>query len=301
MKGRSRSRDRGGRRKIGALALVAALLALGGLAWCLASPGKERQQHRVPTPERPPAATPAPREAPAARLRVEVLQSLHHDPHAFTQGLLWHDGGFWESTGLYGSSTLRRVDPSGTVERQVSLPPSLFGEGLALVARPGESAVGRLVQLTWQEHLALVWKPQTLVEVGEHRYQGEGWGLCWDGRRLVMSDGSDTLAFRDAETFEELGRVHVELDGRPLYNLNELECVGDAVYANVWMTQMIVRIDPRNGRVGAAIDASGLLTPEEAEGTDVLNGIAYRPDTGTFYITGKLWPKMFEVRFVPTG
>ena len=225
-------------------------------------------------------------------LRVDVLRELHHDTSAYTQGLLWWDGSLYESTGRYGESRLRRLDPAtGAIEQQVAVPPAFFGEGLA---RAGD----RLIMLTWMAERALVFDLRSFDAVRTFRYRGEGWGLCHDGDRLVMSNGSDTLTFRDPESFEPVGEVRVTLRGRPRDQLNELECVDGAVYANVWQEDFIVRIDPASGRVTHQIDASGLLTRDEARGVDVLNGIAYQPDDGTFYITGKWWPKMFEVRFV---
>ncbi len=228
-----------------------------------------------------------------ARLVARVVAAYPHDPKAFTQGLLWHGGALYESTGLYGESSLRRVElATGTVQKRVDLPSRLFGEGLALVG-------DRLVQLTWQEEVALVWDVDTFARRGEHRYSGEGWGLCYDGRRLVMSDGSARLRLRDPQTFAVVGELAVTLDGQAVERLNELECAEGAVYANVLGSDSIVRIDPASGRVGAVVDASALLSPLERGGADVLNGIAYRPETGTFLVTGKLWPRLFEVVFEP--
>ncbi|HEX9945597.1 MAG TPA: glutaminyl-peptide cyclotransferase [Thermoanaerobaculia bacterium] len=255
---------------------------------------------------RTPPSSPAPRIAPSAvqaaaagspdvpqRLTAKVLSVRPHDPGAYTQGLLLHGGSLFESAGRYGASSLREVDPqTGAVKRQVEVPREYFAEGLALVG-------DRLIQLTWQEQKAFVYKAADFKPTGEFRYDGEGWGLCWDGRRLVMTDGSDRLTFRDAKTFAVLGEVHVTLAGRSVDRLNELECVDGTVYANVWQTDDILRIDPASGKVTAVVDASGLLTPAERERTDVLNGIAWDPAKKTFLITGKLWPKMFEVTFVP--
>jgi len=238
----------------------------------------------------PASATPG---APtAARKRVEVLASHPHDRGAFTQGLLLHGDSLFESTGLNGSSTVREVEPSsGRVLRSVPLPQELFGEGLAQVD-------DRLVQLTWTSGIARIYELASFDLVGELHYQGEGWGLCHDGKRFVMSNGSDRLTFRDEDSFAETGSVAVTLDGRPLTQLNELECVEGKVYANVWRTNSIVEIDPATGAVTASIDASGLLSDAERPGTDVLNGIAYDPAHQSFYLTGKLWPRLFEVRFV---
>jgi glutamine cyclotransferase len=230
--------------------------------------------------------------ASAAKLRFKIVRTFPHDPHAFTQGLLFFEGKFYESTGLLGRSSLRRVDPdSGMVERRVDLPRDLFGEGVARVG-------GHLVQLTWQNGRALVWNLATLGKEREISYQGEGWGLCFDGRHLIMSDGSETLALRDPESFARVGEIVVRRAGRPVRNLNELECVDGVVYANVWQDTHIARIDSRTGEVTGWLDASGLLAPEEARDADVLNGIAYLPASGHLALTGKLWPRIFEVEIV---
>jgi glutaminyl-peptide cyclotransferase len=243
------------------------------------------------------AAAAANASAPDApeRLKVKVLSTRPHDPDAFTQGLVLDGNTLFESTGLNGKSSLREVDPkSGKVKRKLDVPSEYFAEGLALVD-------GRLIQLTWQEEKAFVYNRADFKKVGEFRYDGEGWGLSWDGSRLVMSDGSDRLTFRDPKTFAVQSILNVTLSGQPARELNELECVDGLVYANVWQTDNILRIDPKTGRVTGVIDASGLLTAEERRKTDVLNGIAWNPKTKTFLITGKLWPKMFEVRFVPAA
>ena len=222
--------------------------------------------------------------------RPQIIASYPHDPDAFTQGLLLHDGRLFESTGLTGRSTLRRVTlASGAVERSVSLASNLFGEGLALVDN-------RLIQLTWQNQVALVYDLD-FNSLGSFDYTGEGWGICHDGVRLVMSDGTARLSFRDPESFALLGGVEVTRDGTPVTRLNELECVGRLVYANVWQTDTIVRIDPASGTVLTTIDAANLLTADEAAAAEVLNGIAFDEQSGHFFLTGKLWPKLFEVRF----
>ena len=225
-------------------------------------------------------------------LRVEVLREIPHDTGAYTQGLLWHEGKLYESTGQYGESDLRRVDPtSGAVEQRIDLDPSLFGEGLARVGR-------RLIQLTWKSQIAFVYDLDTLASEDYFRYVGEGWGLTFDGRRLIMSDGSAGLTFRDPQTFDETGSLRVTLRGLTFPDLNELEWVDESIYANVWQQDIIVRIDSKSGEITELIDVAGLLSLSETRGVDVLNGIAYNPTSQTFYITGKLWPKMFEVRFV---
>lgn len=226
-------------------------------------------------------------------LRVHVIRRYPHATDAFTQGLLWHEGVMYESTGQYGQSSLRKVRlEDGKVLTQRNLGPKLFGEGLD---RVGE----RLIQLTWRSGLAFVSDLTTLEEQETLSYHGEGWGLCYDGTALVMSDGSSMLEFRDPESLALLGEMSVLKDGRPIRQLNELECVGSEIYANIWQRDEILRIDRKSGRVTATIDASGLLSRAEARRADVLNGIAYKPESKTFLLTGKLWPHVFEVEFVP--
>ncbi|UCH30290.1 MAG: glutaminyl-peptide cyclotransferase [Myxococcales bacterium] len=226
------------------------------------------------------------------QLRVRVVAKYPHAPDAFTQGLIWHDGAMYESTGRYGKSSLRRVRlEDGEILAERSLDPSFFAEGLAVVD-------DRLIQLTWRAGLALVSDLQSLEQRDTLRYPGEGWGLCFDGSALVMSDGSSILNFRDPDSMELVKEMTVWRGSRPVQKLNELECVGDDVYANIWQSDEIVRIDRASGQVTAVIDASGLLSRVEATRADVLNGIAHKPDSETFLLTGKLWPHVFEVELV---
>lgn len=240
-----------------------------------------------------------------AQLQVEVLERYPHDTAAFTQGLELHEGLLYESTGLYGESDARIVEPeTGEVLSLVELPDTVFGEGMTLVD-------DRIWQITWQEQTAFLRDRADLAELDQVSYTGEGWGICYDRDReqLVMSDGTPLLTFRDPTTFEPTGTVTVTRDGEPVQRINELECVGDRVWANIWQTDEIVRIDHATGTVDAVVDASGLLTDEERASADVLNGIAAAPGFGnaaseesdTFLITGKLWPTMFLVRFTPAG
>jgi glutamine cyclotransferase len=199
----------------------------------------------------------------------------------------------YESTGRYGQSSLRRVRlEDGKILAERKLDAALFGEGLARVR-------DRLVQLTWRSGIAIVSDLETLQKTGSVRYPGEGWGLCFDGTELVMSDGSSILEFRDPNTLELSREITVWNGNRAVRNLNELECVGSELYANIWQSNEIVRIDPKTGRVTAVIDARGLLSSAEASRADVLNGIAYKPDSETFLLTGKLWPYVFEVELTP--
>jgi len=238
------------------------------------------------------AAVVAPGDA-VQRLRPRVLATWPHERSSFTQGLLWHRGTLYESIGLYGKSALRRLElETGAASSERRLAPAFFGEGLAL----GD---GELVQLTWREGVAFRFDPESLAPRGEFHYTGEGWGLAFDGRRYVRSDGSDILRFHDAVSFSETGKLAVTLNGRAADRLNELEWSAGALYANRWQTDEILRIDPASGRVTAVIDASDLLAQEDRAGADVLNGIACDPARGVFYLTGKLWPKLFEVVFEP--
>ena len=272
--------------RVWAVALLA-VAVLAGL-WALRSASSSQA-----SPARQASAAAAPESQPVVRsFRVDVLRQLAHDRDAYTQGLVWWNDRLFESTGRVGESTLRRLDPrTGRVEQRIDLPYQYFGEGLALVDR-------RLIMLTWTSERAFTYDRDSFEQGETFQYEGEGWGLCYDGDRLVMSDGTDRLTFRDPDTFEPIGEQFVRLRGQPLHRLNELECVDGAVYANVWEEDFLVRIDPETGRVVDYIDASGLLQGDDLIGSEVLNGIAYDPTTETFYITGKWWPKMFEVRFV---
>lgn len=229
--------------------------------------------------------------AAAPRYGVEIVASHPHDPGAFTQGLLYAGEVFYESTGRYGESTLRRVDPAtGEVLAERRVPERYFAEGLALVG-------DRLLQLTWKAGRGFVYDRETLERTGEFRYQGEGWGLAYDGERLVLSDGTDVLRFLDPEDYRETGRIEVRHRGRPVARLNELEYVDGEIWANVWPSDLIARIDPGRGEVVGVIEAGGLKDALPAgHRIDVLNGIAHDPATGRIFLTGKWWPRLFEVR-----
>lgn len=219
-----------------------------------------------------------------------VVAEHPHDPTAYTQGLVFDRGRFHESTGQKGSSRVRTLEIESGKELRVSrLPPMYFGEGLAMV---GE----KLIQLTWQEGVARIYERETLKPLDEVRYDGEGWGLAFDGKQLVMSDGSDTLFFRDPVTFKEVRRVRVAARGVPVRMLNELEVVEDEVWANIWKRDLIARIDPESGEVSGFVDLAGIFDRRSIPNEDaVLNGIAYDPETRRLWVTGKLWPKLFEI------
>ncbi|MBT2545494.1 glutaminyl-peptide cyclotransferase [Streptomyces sp. ISL-44] len=225
------------------------------------------------------------------RLRVEVLEALAHDPGAFTQGLEMYAGRLYESTGMLGQSSVRVGLPGQTPAVRAQLEDSLFGEGVTVIGRT-------MWQLTWQNRVAIKRDSQTLAELRRLPYAGEGWGICYQRhrRRVVTSDGSAELTYRDPENLREISRISVTDDGRPMTHLNELECVDDTVYANVWGTDKIAKIDTTTGKVAAVVDAEGIRNTDTRAG--VLNGIAAIPGTDQFLITGKYWPTMFKVRFV---
>jgi glutamine cyclotransferase len=225
------------------------------------------------------------------RYSYEIVGTFPHDRAAFTQGLVFLDGKLIESTGLNGHSTLREVDlASGQVLRQVPVPDSYFAEGLAVLG-------GKAYQLTWQAQKGFVYDQTTFRLESEFSYTGEGWGLATDGHWLIMSDGTSTIRFLDPSTFKVQRTIQVTVQGRPVDQLNELEYIQGDIFANVWRTDYVVRIDPVNGAVTGVIDFSGLLLPADRDtNTDVLNGIAYDAANDRLFVTGKLWPKLFEVR-----
>jgi len=218
-----------------------------------------------------------------------IIERYPHDGAAFTQGLAFADGVLIESTGLLGESARRRVAPAtGEVISSARLDADLFGAGLAVTD-------GQIIQLTWQQGVAVVADLTTMLELSRFTYDGEGWGLCQlDSGSLVMSNGSGFLTLRDVATFEVTGEIEVTIDGEPTENLNELECVGGSIYANVWLENNILEIDAASGDVGRIIDASSLV-PGDLAADDVLNGIAYRAESDTFFLTGKRWTVMYEV------
>jgi len=221
----------------------------------------------------------------------EIVNVYPHDPTAFTQGLVIIDGRLFESAGRYGQSNLREVDlESGRVLRRHDVEAKYFAEGLTAWRET-------LVQLTWTAGAAFVYDRASFKLLRTHQYRGEGWGLTHDGRRLILSDGSPDLRFLDPETFEETGRVTVRDNGSPLEEINELEYVRGEILANVWETDRIARINPASGDVIGWIDLSGLLAAGEVTSHEaVLNGIAYDAARDRLFVTGKLWPKLFEIR-----
>jgi len=224
--------------------------------------------------------------------RVRVVAVYPHDPSAFTQGLAVTDGRIYEGTGQFGSSSVRRIEiATGQVELIVPLNQEYFGEGITIFN-------GRLYQLTWQSHMGFIYELETLNVLDTFRYSGEGWGLTHDGEHLIVSDGSSSIRFLDPETFAVLKRLDVRENARPVTQLNELEYIDGEVWANVWREDRIARISPISGEILGWIDLRGLY-PRSARGTeDVLNGIAFDPNTGRLFVTGKNWPQLFEIEIL---
>ena len=238
-------------------------------------------------PAKPVQAQPAP-----PVYGYEVVREYPHDAEAFTQGLIFHDGFLFESTGQLGRSTLRKVRlETGEVVQRHALASQLFGEGLAEWG-------GQLLQLTWVTNIGFVYDLASFRELRRFTYAGEGWGLTQDGTRLIMSDGTPNLRFLDPSTFDEQSRLNVRDHNGSVDDLNELEFVKGSVYANVWLTERIAIIAPDTGRVTAWVDLTGLRPRQGPAGDDVLNGIAYDAAGDRLFVTGKLWPRLFEIRLI---
>jgi glutamine cyclotransferase len=221
----------------------------------------------------------------------EVVNTFPHDPGAFTQGLIFQDGALIESTGLERFSTLRRVElQTGKVLQKVDVPPFYFAEGMTLFA-------GKIYQLTWKGEKGFIYDPRTFQKTGEFNYTGEGWGLTHDADSLILSDGSEQIRFIDPNGYRVKRTISVTDNGRPVKEINELEYVRGEIYANVWHQNRVARIDPQTGRVVAWIDLSGLLRAGDVSDEEaVLNGIAYDEQSDRLFVTGKRWPKLFEIK-----
>jgi glutamine cyclotransferase len=276
--------QRSSARLIGGLIAAAVILAVIGVLW---SRSKDGGEPAVASGK--PAVT---SEAPitAREVRYEVVNNFPHDPGAFLQGLVWYNG-FFESTGQFGRSSLRRVEyPSGKVLQRVNLDSQYFGEGLAMVDN-------RLIQLTWQSRRGFVYDRDTFKLLRDFPYDTEGWGLTYDGQSLILSDGTEVLTFLDPNSFKPTRKLSVKFNGRALQDLNELEYIDGEIWANVWHTDRIVRIDPASGQVKSYLNLAGILPEEEKSDPEaVLNGIAYDPQSKRIFVSGKLWPRIFEIR-----
>lgn len=222
-----------------------------------------------------------------------VIRTYPHDPNAFTQGLIYEDGHLYESTGLYGHSTVREVDlQSGNVVQERKLPNQYFGEGLT-------NWGNTLVQLTWKAHLGFVWDRKTLQLIRTFHYSGQGWGLTQDGHDLILSDGTPTLRYLDPNTFQVVRRLTVTDHGKPVKEINELEYIRGQIWANIWMSNRIARISPATGQVVAWVNLKGIIPDVELRNSNaVLNGIAWDKSSNRIFVTGKLWPELFQIQVV---
>ncbi|NKB67516.1 MAG: glutaminyl-peptide cyclotransferase [Candidatus Latescibacteria bacterium] len=264
------------------------------LLWACAGSGD--QEKVTSAPVQPPAVF-----GPAQHYTYRIIQTYPHDPTAYTQGLFWEDGLLYEGTGggrqlSRGRGVLSALSKweldSGRVLQRVELPDQFFGEGITVLG-------DRVIQLTWTSRVGFVYDKENFALLGRFHYPTQGWGLTHDDQRLIMSDGTPMLYFLDPETFAPLGQIQVQHEGRPVSRLNELEYIEGEVYANIYQTDFIARIDPGSGRVVGWIDLGGLLTPAERQRADVLNGIAYDPEGKRLFVTGKWWPKFFEIELIP--
>jgi glutamine cyclotransferase len=257
------------------------------------TPAADVQGEAVDAAPLPPDAHPTQLVAPTL-YTYRVRNIYPHDPAAFTQGLIVRDGQFLEGTGREGQSRLRRVEiETGNVLQEQALGDEYFGEGITELN-------GKIYQLTWRSGVGFIYDAESLQETGQFAYAGEGWGITHDGEKLIVSDGSATLQFWDPATLQPTGGVYVSLLGLPLSQLNELEYIDGSIFANVWQTNLVVRIDPSTGQVTGVVDLAGLLDyapPAEVQ-PDVLNGIAYEAETGRLFVTGKLWPAVFEIELL---
>lgn len=230
----------------------------------------------------------------ATMYSYKIVHRYPHDPTAFTQGLVFHDGFLYEGTGLYGESSLRKVNfEDGTVLEYVGLGREFFGEGIAILGN-------KLFQLTWLEGRGFVYDLPTLAKIDEFSYQSEGWGLTTDGEYLIISDGSDVLTYLDPESYEPMRQVSVSGENGPVKCLNELEYINGEIYANIWLTDWVIRISPLTGKVLGWIDLSGLRVLEKSKNStaDVLNGIACDQENDRLFVTGKLWSSVYEIQLV---
>jgi glutamine cyclotransferase len=237
--------------------------------------------------------SPVPSNSDAIIYTYNITNPYPHDRDAFTQGLVFEDGVLYEGTGQYGHSSLRRVElETGDILQIRELSEQFFGEGITIYG-------DEIIQLTWQSNVGFVYDKNNFELLGEFNYSTEGWGITHDGTRLIMSDGTATLHFLDPQTFEEIGQLEVFDNDSPIARLNELEYIQGEIYANVWQTDWVARIAPQTGRVVGWIDLSGLLTAEDrSEPVDVLNGIAYDAEDDRLFVTGKWWPKLFEIELI---
>ena len=275
--------------------LLGTLLLASFFAGAACNTGAGTQTNSLPIDAAPPAnvanSNASHSSAAVTVYGYEVVNTFPHDPDAFTQGIIFQDGALVESTGLERHSTLRRVElQTGKVLQKVDVSPYFFAEGMTLFG-------GKIYQLTWKGEKGFIYDPKTFEKTGEFKYTGEGWGLTHDADSLILSDGTDEIRFIDPNTYAVKRSIRVTDAGRPVIEINELEYVKGEIYANIWHEDRVARIDPRDGRVRSWIDLSGLLKPGETRDPEaVLNGIAYDEQGDRLFVTGKLWPKIFEIK-----
>ena len=285
---------------------TASLLVLGALVFTGVRALPARQGGRTVSAS---GGAAAPAQTDVAHYAYKVVKSYPHDRRFFTQGLVYEDGFLYEGTGLYGQSAIYKRDlQTGKTVKMLRLPEKYFGEGITLFG-------DKLIQLTWRSHIGFIYGKDTFAPLGQFKYSMEGWGITHDDKRLILSDGTSTLRFLDPNTYAETGRIEVRDQGRLVERINELEYVapppsgvidsqpgaaGPQLYANIWQTDRIAIIDPKTGLVTGWIDLAGLYTPPADEREDsVLNGIAYLPQTKHLLVTGKCWPRMYEIELLP--
>ncbi len=238
------------------------------------------------------ALTEKPAQSKTVHYTYSIVNTYPHDENAFTQGLAYENGSLYESTGLYGGSTLRRVKlETGAILQLYTLPDRYFGEGITILD-------DEIIQLTWNDHKGFIYDKHSFDLLQEFDYIGEGWGITYDGNRLIVSNGSATLIFLDPETFEKIGQVEVH-DTAPVTKINELEYINGKVYANIWKEEKIAIINPQTGQVEGWIELSGIQDLEKQYGDNALNGIAYDAAGDRLFVTGKKWPHLFEIKLVP--
>ncbi len=269
------------------------IIALSAVALLIVVPILVLQDQGPSEPDKTDDTDELPYASPPENYNYTVVNTFSHDVDAFCQGFVFHNGSFFESTGRYGSSDIRKVEmDTGNILMQYNLSDEYFGEGMTIFE-------DRIIQLTWKSRIGFVYDLETFEREDEFYYASEGWGLTHDGERLIMSDGSSTLTFLDPDSFEVLGNIQVKAGGEKITQLNELEYVDGKILANIWKSDRIAVISPENGNVTGWIDLADLPVGKGATPADVLNGIAYDGTNDRLFVTGKLWPQVFEIVLDP--
>jgi len=260
------------------------------------SPSPSPTPTPAPTTSPSPTHTPTPTPSPSPTFYTyQIINTYAHDTNAFTEGLVFSDGSLYESTGQYGSSSLRKVNlETGSIQQIYNLPEQYFGEGITIFNNT-------IIQLTWKEQIAFLYDKNTFTPEGNFSYPTEGWGLTTNGTQLIMSDGTANLYFLNPQTYQRTGQIQVHDGPNPINNLNELEYINGTIYANVWLTNRIAIINPQTGQIQSWIDLTGLEKTTNPNPDSVLNGIAYDQENNRLFVTGKLWPQLFQIQLVPSA